>query len=818
MYEALKRRLIERFSESEELRLKKLLSDIELSDQRPSHLLAEMRKLASGKVSDELLKTLWLQRLPTQVKIILTASGDSLVNLACMADKIMEVAGVGKDNFGCIASTDRSRTRSFPSTNTDTPFEKIEKQIAALTLKVENLTKNRERSRSRNNHRSVSDTGLKPNPDKIKAIDEFPRPKTVQELRRFLAMCNFYRRCIPKAADTQAVLNEYMKNGKKNDKTPINWTEEAIVAFQNTKADLVNATTLFYPDPTARIQLRTDASDTAIGAVIEQQKNEIWQLLAFFSRKLGGAQKRYSTYDRELLAIYESIKHFRYFLEGRVFIILTDHKPLIFAFTQSTDKLPPRRTRQLDYISQFTTDIKYVMGSDNTVADALSRVASIHAPPAINYNELSGLQANDEELLLFRQNTNSGLKIELVSMPTTDVKIYCDVSTGTARPFLVKAFRRKVFDSLHNLSHPGVRATIKLIKKRFVWPSINRDCSIWARSCVSCQKSKIGRHVSSPIGSFDAVSERFLHIHIDLVGPLPSSRGFTYCLTVVDRFSRWPEVYFLKDITAESVAQALYEGWIVRYGVPETITTDQGRQFESTLFRATSVILGFKRIRTTACHPAANGLVERFHRVLKAAIKCYNTERWTEVIPSILLGIRASVKEDIQSTPAEMVFGTTIRLPNEFFSTSKIQTDPMSFVTQLKNVMNCLRPVPTSNHSKKRVFVHKSLPLCKKVFVRVDRVKSPLERPYDGPYEVISRAEKNYVLRIKGKTVNITIDRLKPCFETVPEDELTSKEREKVQIKQHQRVPTPADTSTAAQVTSTHTRSGRAIKLPVRFR
>lgn len=324
--------------------------------------------------------------------------------------------------------------------------------------------------------------------------------------------------------------------------------------------------------------------------------------------------------------------------------------------------------------------------------------------------------------------------------------------------------------------------------------------------------------MSSPIGSFDAVSERFLHIHIDLVGPLPSSRGFTYCLTVVDRFSRWPEAYFLKDITAESVAQALYEGWIVRYGVPETITTDQGRQFESTLFQATSVVLGFKRIRTTAYHPAANGLVERFHRVLKAAIKCYNTERWTEVILSILLGIRASMKEDIQSTPAEMVYGTTIKLPNEFFSTSKIQTDPMSFVTQLKNVMNCLRPTPTSNHSKKRVFVHKSLPLCKKVFVRVDRVKSPLERPYDGPYEVISRAKKNYVLRIKGKTVNITIDRLKPCFETVPEDELTSKEREKVPIKQHQHVPTPADTSTAAPATSTHTMSGRAIKLSVRFR
>lgn len=268
-----------------------------------------------------------------------------------------------------------------------------------------------------------------------------------------------------------------------------------------------------------------------------------------------------------------------------------------------------------------------------------------------------------------------------------------------------------------------MRATVKLVNDRFIRPSINSDCRNWARSCIPCQKSKIGRHVISPNSKFNLTSERFSHIHIDLVGLLPQSRGFTYCLTAIDRFSRWLEVFPLVGITAETVAQTLYEGLIARYGVPDMITTNQGRQFESTLFRATSIILGFKRILTTAYHPAANGLVERLHRVLKAAKKCHNTDRWTKVLPSVLLGLRTSFKEDMGLIPAEIVFGTTIRLPNEFFSSSSIVLDPISFAARLKNAMAIIRPM--SDHSRRRIFVHKSLSSCAKVFVRIDRVRSP---------------------------------------------------------------------------------------------
>jgi hypothetical protein len=136
-----------------------------------------------------------------------------------------------------------------------------------------------------------------------------------------------------------------------------------------------------------------------------------------------------------------------------------------------------------------------------------------------------------------------------------------------------------------------------------------QDCRTWARACQSCQRSKVSRHTITPLGYFTPPAARFLHVHVDLVGPLPTSAGYTYCLTEVASFTRWPEVIPIPDITADTVVRALLTGWISRFGCPQTITTDEGLQFESQLFQSLARLCGIQLARTTAHHPAANGLV-----------------------------------------------------------------------------------------------------------------------------------------------------------------------------------------------------------------
>ncbi|GFX02923.1 hypothetical protein TNCV_4439051 [Trichonephila clavipes] len=301
------------------------------------------------------------------------------------------------------------------------------------------------------------------------------------------------------------------------------------------KQALPDAALLAHPSPSAPLALHVDASDYAIGGALHQVVDSELQPLAFFSRKLTSSEKSYSAYDRELLAIYSAIRHFRYMREARDFTVFTDHKPLTYAFRQKSDKCSPRQIRQLDFISQFTTNIVHIPGSDNIAADVLSRVSAITFPSQIDYDCIAETQQTDQELHTLIASGTS-LELKKVTFPNSSTEIMCDLSTGTARPYIPKQHRQDVFSAMHNLSHPGIRRSVHLMKQRFVWPSISSDVAKWARHCLACQKSKIHRHTRSPLSSFQEPSQRFDHVHLDLIGPLPPSNGYTYCLTMIDRF------------------------------------------------------------------------------------------------------------------------------------------------------------------------------------------------------------------------------------------------------------------------------------------
>jgi len=212
----------------------------------------------------------------------------------------------------------------------------------------------------------ISSVGSQPLPDRVADLQASNPPKTVSELRRFLGMLNFYRRFVPHAASNQSLLHEVLSGPKVKGSHPVTWTDTLVTAFNECKASLSQAALLAHPDPTAPLALVTDASTIAMGAVLQQRVQDSRQSLAFFSRKLSPAQQKYSAYNREHLAIYEAVNHFRHMLEARHFTILTDHKPLTFAFHQKRDKCSPRQFNQLDFISQFTTDILHISGQDNS--------------------------------------------------------------------------------------------------------------------------------------------------------------------------------------------------------------------------------------------------------------------------------------------------------------------------------------------------------------------------------------------------------------------------------------------------------------------
>ncbi|GBO18607.1 hypothetical protein AVEN_216184-1 [Araneus ventricosus] len=305
-------------------------------------------------------------------------------------------------------------------------------------------------------------------------------------------MFNFYCRFLPNAADTQTSLHEFLKNSKKNDKRLVPWTDFTLAAFEKCKAEIINAVTLTFHAPNQQLSIMVDAfhTTTSVGH----------KPLACYSRKLSHSERKYSTYDRELLAIYATVKHFQHLLEGQNFIIFTDHRPLTFAFTKKSASSSPRQIRFIDFISQFSTDIMHISGSKTkkfantlsrigerlaqygqiglcaiktTQTNQPTRISDVHLPK-VDFSAKANAQASGEELQALLSKNELSLLLKPLSTDPTSSKLYCDIRNDIVRPYVPASFRKTVFQSLHNLSHPGIRATKRLIGQIFVWPSMQK--------------------------------------------------------------------------------------------------------------------------------------------------------------------------------------------------------------------------------------------------------------------------------------------------------------------------------------------------------
>jgi cleavage and polyadenylation specificity factor subunit 1 len=599
---------------------------------------------------------------------------------------------------------------------------------------------------------SITPSGYAPLSERIEALASAQVPINLAQVKRFIGMANFYRAHIPHFAKLMTPLYDLHE--------PFNWSNDADKAFHHIKQALNQVTILQQPDPKAVYHVYTDASNEAVGATILQHSKP----LAFYSSRLSDTERRYSTFDREALAVLKTVRSYKHWLLGARIVIHTDHQPLL-AFSCMKDP-SPRQARGIEFLSQFDITWTYEKGSQNTAADFFSRPndPSINATSAavtldaIGHPEwcqtLAAYDPTQEDKHSFQlQRTQEG---------------WIDLSTGRPRLLVPPSLRRTCFDHVHKIAHFGIKKTLKSLNGRFIWPNMKSDVQRWCQECQQCQAAKSHNQGHRTPMSF-LVHERFHTVHIDIVGPLPTSRsGKQYLLTMMDHFTRWIEAIPITNISAEKCAITFMENWVCRYGVPANIISDQGTQFESAFFNSLLQHLGIQRQRTTAYHPQSNGAVERSHRTIKQCLRAIGEANscWETSLPLVLFAMRTSINESTQFPPSQLVFGGQIRAPADFLFQARLSSTMSQsdfFDNLCSEVRRCLVEADVNQPTRSP----SNIPILSD-WVWLQQPKgishTGLKQPYTGPYQVVQQDQAVITLDINGKHTKVNVDRVKPAL------------------------------------------------------
>jgi transposase InsO family protein len=302
------------------------------------------------------------------------------------------------------------------------------------------------------------------------------------------------------------------------------------------------------------------------------------------------------------------------------------------------------------------------------------------------------------------------------------------------------------------------------------------DIRNWVQYCQPCQRTKIIKHEIVPAQRIIIPPGRFQIIHLDLVGPLPPVDGYRFILTIIDRYTRWAEASPLKNQSAETVCSNLITTWIQRFGVPKVIITDRGSQFESALFQSLARYFGFKHAHTTSYNPQANGLIENLHRPLKAALKADRSKSWLDRLPVVMMAFRNQIKEDLRASPSQLVLGTNVHLPADFFENTVPQPYPSDLheiVRRFDQELKLLKTSNTNTHSTRyQSFKLPGLSSCEWVWVK-NNPGLTFDDKYLGPFQVTNRSATHFTIIKDGKEETVNRARLKPAYienEDRPED------------------------------------------------
>ena len=562
----------------------------------------------------------------------------------------------------------------------------------------------------------VDGQGVRMDPEKVKAIEEYQAPKSIKQLRRFNGLTSHYRQFVPDYVSLNVPLQQAAlvtildPVSKRRVSNTFKWTPECQTAFEVLKSILCSEPILVYPDLTKRFRVITDASGIGLGAVLAQVIDGEEKVNFYAGRVLAKAEKNYHTTERELLAVKWAVKKFRCYLHGQEFDVFTDHKPL--CHVKTSKGASERMLKWILELEEQAITYHYRPGKYNIQADFLSRLYEEPSEPVEWYKRKKSLetlrenflrattrlqledgeQEGEEEqlevvLIVVAQNWKEELAAaqkadeELKRMwksgklECLDGLVYMVSRLGNqeeTRRLVVPGSRvKEVLGSCHNGlggGHFGYSKTLQKIASRFYWNKMSASVRKWVEECEECSQRKTSRRREGPkLQSFPGVDRPFERIAVDFIGPLPtSSKGNSHILVFVDYATRWPEAFATRNQLAVTVAELFVDHILCRHGAPGELLSDQGRNFLSKVIQEICQVCRTRKIQTPAYSPKVNGLCERFNSTLVQTLAILardNQQRWDIMIPMALFAYRTSVQESAKFTPARLLYGRELRLP-----------------------------------------------------------------------------------------------------------------------------------------------------------
>jgi len=556
----------------------------------------------------------------------------------------------------------------------------------------------------------VSREGVSTDPDKTERVTSWPTPTSVQAVQQFLGLASYYRRFVQNFAEIAKPLHRLTERGRE-----FTWTLECETSFATLKNRLASAPILSFPDFSKAFILDTDASQEGIGAVLSQISEGNEQVIAYASRTLSKAERKYSVTRKELLAVVVFTNHFRPYLLGRNFALRTDHSSLTWLhnFKEPEGQL----ARWIEKLQEYNFTILHRQGKQHQNADALSRrpdnqdshqgqdSSDMEPQLDILMTSLSGGLSSSAECSYMRkeqlEDENIGLILKakeaqqqpdahLLKAKPRETQQLCQLwdqllikegilyrqfeeSSGRSsylQLVVPSQLREEILEEAHagTMScHLGEDKTLARVKERFFWPGYSNAVKEWCKTCANCAARKIPpRKRRGPLQNV-LTGYPLQMVATDIMGPFPTTaNGNKYILVASDYFTKWVEAYAIPNQEATTVAGKLVDNMFCHFGLPEQLHSDMGAQFESRVVREMCNMLHIKKTHTTPYHPQGDGLVERANRTIQNMLTTATNgqaNEWENCLPKVCLAYNTSKHASTGYTPFYLMFGRQPHMP-----------------------------------------------------------------------------------------------------------------------------------------------------------